>query len=366
MAARTALITGYPAPRARCIVEAVAHAEPDLTLLSLVHPERIEEAEQRRAALGPDMAARLTLLAGDPAAMDFGLRGSDYLDLAQRVDVVHAAYSITDPAASSETCERVNVGAARELVELGSASARSPLIVLYSSVFVSGSRSGRVLEAELQAGQSFRNPCERTLAVAERVLQGSGLRTLVLRAGHLLGPRQTGEVEHLSGPYPLVALLISLTEDRAVPLPPGADAVVPLTPIDHLAEVGAFGARAGLAGRAIHVLSEERPTLRAFLTLCAERTGRRLDSGFHPTALTRALLGNPVARVLPQSARSILEVLTTSADYDTRNMKELTSAGAPASAPLESYVSTLVEHVRARVQDGTLLNDRSSAAWLVA
>lgn len=366
MTRRTVLVTGYPAQRARCVVDAIARAEQGAELVALVHPERLDEAETRRAALAPEFAARLTLIAGDPAAIDFGLRGSEYLELAGRVDVVHAAYSILHPDAPAPLCDAVNIGAARELVELGRASERPLHVVLYSSLFVSGNRSGRVLETELEAGQSFRNHCERSLAIAERVLQRSGLRAVVLRAGHLLGGEAEGEPDILSPPYALAALLLGLTEDRPLPLPAGSDALVPLTPADHLGAVGAFAARAGVAGRTLHVLNDERPTLRAFLSLCADRAGRRLDAGFQPTALTRALLGNPVARALPQTARSILEALTSSADYDTRNLKELLLAGAPASAPLERYVSTLVEHVRARIQDGTLVNDRSSAPWLVA
>lgn len=366
MGGRTALVIGYPALRGRYVLEAVARQEPDVTVIALVHPERLEEASEQLARLEPSIAARVSLRAGDPVAMDFGLSGAEYLELVERIDVVHAAYSIVDPGASADVCERVNVGAAREIVELGRASGRKPGVVWYSSVFVSGNRSGRVLETELQAGQGFRNRSERTLAIAELMLRKSGMPVAVLRAGHLIGDARTGEVEQLIGPYPLLVLLAGLPEEGSLPLPVGAEAPLPLTPVDHLAHLGAFVAARGLFGQTLHVILEAI-TLRRFLQLGAERLERRIDTRFNPTALTRALLGNPVAKLLPQNARGILEVLTTSAEYDTTHVQELVAAGAPVPALLEDYLGPLIDHVRARIQDGTVVTPRPALTpWLVA
>jgi hypothetical protein len=292
------------------------------------------------------------------------------------VDVVHAAYSITDPAASGEQCLRVNVGAAREVVELGRARATPPRVVWYSSVFVSGGRKGPVLESELEAGQSFRNQAERTLAIAERMLRKSPLPVAVLRAGHLVGATSTGEVADFAGPYPLLLLLASAPEDRPLPLPPGAEAPLPLTPVDYLAAFGAFVGRTPVGetlrstaawGRTLHVLGEDRVTLRRFLELAAERAGRRIDPGLNPTALTRVLIGNPVAKLLPQNARGILDVLTTAAEYDQKHVRDLVESGAPPAPPLQSYLGALVDYVRARIQDGTLVVERPARApWLIA
>jgi hypothetical protein len=409
MAAETALLTGFPALRARYILDALLRAQADLSVVALVHEERFEEAEQRLGALDPACARRVSLCCGDAAAMDFGLPGAEYLALADRVDVVHAAYSVTEPSASGEHCRRVNVGAARELVELGRARSKPLPIVWYSSVFVSGGRKGLVLESELEAGQSFRNQAERTLAIAERMLRKSQLPVVVLRAGHLVGATSTGEVDDLAGPYPVLLLLANAPEERPLPLPPGADAPLPLTPVDYLAAFGVFvgqsarsaaavqepvgqsarsaaavqepvgqSARSAAAAqqpvarvrtsvRTVHVLGEDRVTLRRFLELAAERAGRRIDPGLNATALTRVLIGNPVAKLLPQNARGILDVLTTAAEYDQKHLRELVQSGAPPAPPLQSYLGPLVEYVQARIQNGTLVAERPSRApWLIA
>lgn len=362
-----ALLTGYPALRARFVLAAAAEQMPELSILALVHPERREEAEVLLASLDPHTARRVTLCEGDPAAMDFGLTGAEYSGLAARVDRVHAAYSVTDSAVSAEECERINLGAARELIEFGRASGGRLGILFYSSVFVSGNRSGRVLESELEARQSFRSAAERTLATAERMLRRSGLLVSVLRSGHHLGDATSGVVELFSGLYPLVVLLASMPEDSAIPLPPGADRLLPLTPLDRLAALGVFMASRATFGQTVQVLDYPDITLRRFLELCTERLGRGLSLGSHPTAWTRALLGNRAGRLLPHNARGVFEALTSPAEYDTREMLAFTDSGALRCHPLESYIGPLVEHVRARLQEGTFAAvRRPHGPWLIA
>lgn len=364
---RCVLVTGVPAPRARFLVSAISEREPEVCIVGLVHPERYREAEAFLASLDSDQARRVTLCPGDPAAMDFGLSGQEYLSLANRVDQIHAAYSVVDADTSAEECERVNLGSAREVIEFGQASPRRPGVIFYSSVFVSGNRSGRILEGELEAGQSFRSAAERTLAIAERMLRRSMLRLTVLRAGHLLGDAQVSDVELLSGLIPFLALLANAPPDSVFPLPPGTEVHLPLTPADRLATLGALVGSREIFGKTVHVVDHDGLTLRQFLELCAEGFGRALSPGIHPSAWTRALLKNPARRLLPRNARGILELVTSSARYDTQELSALTEQAGLPRRPLESYIELLVEKVRARIEAGTLLGVRRPLApWLIA
>lgn len=374
---QTALLTGFPALRARAVLEALLAEQVRLKVVAIVHEERFAEAEARLQELGEERALRVELRRGDPVAMDFGLGGPEYLELAARVQVVHAAYSVLDPSVNGDVCEAINIGAAREVIELARAARTPPRVVWYSSLFVSGNRRGRVFERELEAGQAFRNRAEKSLAIAERMLRQSEIPLTVLRAGHLVGAAPGGEVETLTGgPYPLVALLASAPAELPIPLPPGADAPLPLTPVDYLGAFGAYVGRrvssttpsrgAGIA-TSLHVFDGERLTLGRFLELVAQRTGRSIEPSFNPSTLTRVLLGNPFSKLLPQSARGILDVLTTAAEYDQTHVGELIARGAPSGPPLESVLSALVDHVRKRIEDGALGRERPARGpWLVA
>lgn len=360
------LLTGFPALRARAVLAALQAAEPETRVIALIHPERFEEAVQvvAQSALAP---SPVELLAGDPAALDFGLSGFAYRELSQVVAGVHATYSITDGAAGGELAERVNIGAARELIEFARAASALRSLVLYSSVFVSGQRAGVVRESELEAGQAFHSPVERSLAIAERMLQRSDAPSIVLRSGHLLGEGEQPGLEALSAPYLLMVLLASLPSELSLPLLPRADAPLALTPLDYLGQFGVFAARTAQPGGTFHVLDPAQLPLRGFLSLVAERSGRKLEPGFNPTALTRALVGNPAARLVPQNLRSIFEVLTSSAEYATENAAELVARGAPVCPSLESYVDPLLSHVRERIEHGHFSSARRhEAPFLVA
>lgn len=366
MKQKTVLLTGFPAPRARAILFALVAAEPATRVVLLVHPDRFDEAVQTLAQASFSSAV-IELLAGDPAALDFGLSGVAYGELAQGVNELHAAYSITDAAAGEDLAERVNLGAARELSEFARVAPRLRALSLYSSVFVSGQRSGLVREDELEAGQTFRGPVERSLAIAERMLRRSEAPIIVLRAGHLLDGAQQFGLEALSAPYLLAALLSSAPSEVALPLLPRADAPLALTPVDYLGKFGVFAARSAGPGSAFHVLDPAQLPLRGFLSLVAERSGRKLEPGFNPSALTRALVGNPAARLLPQNLLRIFEVLTSSAEYSTENAAALVARGAPACPPLESYLDPLLAHVRERIENGNLsAARRHEAPFLVA
>ena len=359
------LVTGFPAFRARNVLHELTRRHPEVEVVALVHPSRAAEARAAADELGLSDGS-VTLVEGDPAAIDFGLSGADYLALAARVRVVHGAYSVTDPDLT-DGVETLNVGAARELVEFARAASGLERLVLYSSVFVSGDRTGRVPEDELEAGQGFRNPTERSLAIAERLVRNSGLPFNVLRCGHLLGASDDGSIDRPSGPYLCAGILLSAPADTALPLPPFAEARLPVTPVDYLAELGASATELFAAGTTMHAIDPRPLTLGGFVRLLAEALGRDLDPGFSAGAMTRALLGNPVAKLLPKNRRGLLEILTTGGDYDTERAAELPSRGGPECPPLGEYLGKVIEHVRKRVDGGSLYPKlREEPAFLVA
>ena len=350
--------------RARHVLVEVARRAPDAGIVALVHSARLAEAQAVADELG--LASRIEFLSGDPAGLDFGLRGSAYRDLAARTRVVHAAYSILDPDADANTTEAVNVGAARELVELARAEGPLERVVLYSSLFVSGDRRGPVREDELEAGQTFRNSSERSLAIAERMLRKSGAPVTVLRAGHLLGDSMA-RVDRPSAPYVCIGLLASSPADLPLPLPPFAEAPLPLSPVAYLASIGASALTLLPPGRTVHAIDPEPLTLGGFVAMLAERLGRGLDTGFNPGAMTRVLLGNPAARLLPKSRRSLLEALTTGGDYAIDTAAELAAQGGPRCPPLSGYLDRVIEQARdPAAWAASEARDRDEPPFLVA
>lgn len=365
MSGAATLLTGFPAQRAHHVLRELVKADAARAVVVLVDPQRAEEA--RAALASPDFAAaRVEMELADPAALDFGLSGKRYLELTQSVDVVHAAYSVTDATADERLAERVNIGAARELCEFARASRNLARIVLYSSVFVAGQRSGTIAEDELEASQNFRSGVERSLAIAERMLLIHHVPRVVLRAGHLLSQGEPGSADFASAPHLLLTFVANAPPDVALPTLPRADAALPITPLQYLAQFGVFAARNAARDATFHVIDPEQLSLGQFYELAVRSCGRLLETGFNPSALTRVLLGNPALRLVPQNLRRILEALTSSARYSTEGAVAAVRSGGPACPALASYIERLIEQVRNPERHEAFFSARSPhAAFLV-
>ena len=355
------LVTGYPGLRARFVVRELLVGEPDTEIVALVHPGRRADAELAREALAG--GERLRLLSGDPAAIDFGLGAARYRELAASVRLVHHCYQVLDRGAEPEVALVVNVGGAREMIELARVATGLERIVHHSSVFVSGDRTGLVLEEELACGQKFRSPVEESLAVAERMLRGHAHVPLsVVRAGEIVGDSRTGEIDRLQGVYPLWVFLASAPQGATIPLPPRPDAFVHLVPIDYVARAACFLGRSPQAhGETVHLIDGGALDARRLVELSAARFGQRVEPGLNAAAFGRALFGNAGVRLLVKNLRAVLDLITSTVDYDERNARRLLAGSGIECPPLEAYLDVLLEDVERRVRERRLGEPRSEA-----
>jgi nucleoside-diphosphate-sugar epimerase len=347
------LVTGYPSFRAKKMVEHLASAEPDATLFLVVRPKFGKEAELALEQMPRSERDRIVMIEGDAAAMDLGLSGKEYRDLAARVERIHHLAQVTYPGADRKMAESVNIGAMREIVELGRVCKNLRSIIVHSSAIVSGSRTGLVLEAELSAGQSFRTPVEETLARAERFARAhmGELPIIVVRPTQIMGDSRSGEVDRFDGPYLLILLIVSSPQDLPVPLPTRGDAPMNLVPIDYAVRAAHFiGRRQEAIGKTFHIADPRPLTVRRVFELVAAAGGKRLPGGFIPTRLTRALLNTPGVSLVSKSPRAFLELLTTPVRYDTKHTEQILSGSGIVCPPFESYVDALVAYVKRRVQ----------------
>jgi nucleoside-diphosphate-sugar epimerase len=360
---RQLLITGFPGFRARavlaCALERLESARPIL----LVHPRRRHEAD--RVLTEIEGGERARIVDGDPAAIDFGLGRRDYFELAASVGQVQHVYQVLDLAAPAAAAEVVNLGAAREIAEFARVARGLTRVVHHSSVFVSGDRHGIASENELGVGQTFRSPVARSLALAEAMLgRQAGLPLTIVRAGHVIGDSHTGVVDRLDGPYPLLVLLASAPRGTALPLPPRTDVPLHVVPVDFLARAAlALADNPAALGKTVHLVDPRPLSVRRLLALTAEHFGVPLETGIHPRAFGRALLGNPGLGLLAQNLRSVIDLITTPVSYDDRLARELLGPAGVACPPLETYLDVLLSYVAARVAEKRVTDVPHKEPW---
>jgi nucleoside-diphosphate-sugar epimerase len=291
--------------------------------------------------------------------MDLGLSGKEYRELASRVDRIHHVAQVTYPAADPQMALEVNLGAMKEIVELGRICTALRALVVHSSAMVSGNRTGLVLEEELNKGQSFRTPIEETLARGERFARAAmrDLPISVLRPAQIIGDSRTGEVDRFDGPYLLILLIVSSPQDFPVPLPTRGNAPMNLVPIDYVVRAAHhIGREERAVGRTLHLCDPRPLSVRRVFELVASSGGRRLPNGFIPTQLTKTLLSAPGLHLITKSPRAFVELLATPVRYDTRNADDVLRGTDIQCPPFESYVDEIVAYVKQRVQQRRIQN----------
>ena len=348
------VLTGLPSLLARAVCLEILRSDPGARVEAVVRTKFVDEARAILDDLPAAQRKRVRVLEGDAAAIDLGLSGAERRALAREATLIHHCAQVTYLGVDRKTAEHVNVGGAREAVELAASCEKLRCLVFHSTAHVSGNRRGLVLEDELDAGQSFRNVVEETKARGEKVVRGAmgRLPIAVMRPATIVGDSRTGDVDRFDGPYLLILLVVTSPPDFALPLPGRGDEALDLVPIDWVARASvALGRDPRACGRTFHLVDPKPLSARRVFELVARAGGRRGPRGSIPANLAKALLRAPGLDRIAKSPRAFLETLTTPVTYDARNADDLLpSLGVPVCPPLESYVDKLVEYVQERVR----------------
>jgi thioester reductase-like protein len=358
------LVTGYPSQLAREVCGQAIRSDDSTHIRVLAPPRRLERALAEIEKLPEGQRGRVGLIEGEASSIDLGLSGAELRVLSREITRIHHCAGVLHSGVDRAVAERSNVGGAKEVLEFASLCKRLASLVFHSTAFVSGDRTGVVREEELKAGQSFRSAIEETYARAEKLMRGAmdRLPIVVVRPTTVVGNSQTGEVDHLNGPYLLILLMVTSPPDLTLPMPTRGDAPLNLVPVDWVARASvALGRDPRARGRTFHLADPRAHTARGAFELVAHALGRPPPRGSIPTGLAKALLRAPGLERIANSPRAFLETLTTHVTYDTSGADELLpSLGVEPCPRLESYVERIVEHVKQRNRHPEVSREQAS------
>jgi thioester reductase-like protein len=341
------LVTGWSGFIGRRLVRRMAETldrERDRVAL-LVRPHRVAEAARELADLG----LQGEVLEGDVARMHLGLSGAEYKRLAAGLTSVWHLAARYDRSASAGDLRAVNLEGTRHAVELARAAPRLQRFHHVSTAYVSGDREGVILEDELDAGQGFRNPYERSKFEAEKLVQRAmpELRATVYRPSIVVGDSRTGEIDRFEGPYYLAILLVASPLSVPLPLPGNGVAPLNVVPVEFVVEAAlAIGAHPAAVGRTVHLVDPAPLSARRVYELIAERAGKTLPPVTLPHRAVEALLGLPIVERLARDQRNAIRLVNHRAMYNCRNQLELLAGTGLACPPITSYLDRLIEFVR--------------------
>lgn len=345
---RRILVTGYPGFIGKRLVRRLLHDRPDRLYL-LIQPKFIEDARRYIAACGAQEDSSLRLLAGDIADMHLGLAASEIDELSTGLDEIYHLAAISYLGVAEERMWQVNVQGTANLLEVAENSRRLKRFVHMSTCFVSGDRQGIIAEDELDRGQSFRTPYERTKFEAEKRVQGAAARLpiTVLRPSLVVGDSRTGEIGRFDGPYAL-AILLAASPLSSFPLPGRMEAPLNAVPVDYVVEATLrLGQLPAAEGKTFHLVDPQPLSARRVYDLIALRLGRKPSRLQVPARLTSTVLGLPGLERIFRDHRQAIACLNTLAFYTSRNTEALLGPLGLRCPPLESYLDPLVEFVQA-------------------
>jgi nucleoside-diphosphate-sugar epimerase len=331
------LVTGVPGTRlGLCVIEELLKYDPGAEIVCVAPSDA-------RSELDPaGLAGRVTWVEGLLHAMDFGLSGPEYMDLAARVRVVHHC---TQPATRTDATPEGALDGTREVLEFAATARSVERLVYWSSTSASSASSDRVLETEL------RGPGLDAIAYrAERMVRELAERvpTTVLRTAPLVGDSRNGTMEPFTAPMALLAFVLGAPTDMPLPLPLRRDVPFQVVSVDYAAAAGCSIARTSLsANKTYHILDPNPPSVKRAVDLAYDAAHRSAPRNPLPATLARALLRAPGVERMAQVPRSFLEQIATPAIYDDRQARELLSDAALTCPRFEEYVGLLVRSVRA-------------------
>jgi thioester reductase-like protein len=232
--------------------------------------------------------ARLTPVAGDIERPGLGLAGPKAAALAEEVTtVVHCAASVSFDLSLGDS-RRVNVDGTRHVLEMAERCERLERLSYVSTAYVAGEPARLFREDELDVGQPFRNPYERSKFEAERMLRerGHGMPLQILRPSIVVGDSRTGRTSSFNVLYgPLKAFARG-----AIPaIPARRSSPVDIVPVNYVADRTVDLADGGPDGTFHLVAGRNATTVGRLLKLAAAQLGRKPPAVLPPAAYNRLL-----------------------------------------------------------------------------
>jgi thioester reductase-like protein len=318
--------------------------------------ERLRTTFADRYEAGEGWLDRLHALPGDVAAPQLGLSAVDRRRLLHCVThVVHCAATVNFDVPASEALG-VNTVGTRHVLDLCrelAAGGRLERLVHVSTAYVAGTSAGRFEEDDLDRGQSFRNPYERSKYEAERLVAAAeDLPAVVARPSIVVGDSQTGWTPSFNVIY---GPLRALDKGLVTSLPIEVDSVLDIVPVDYVADGLVTLATEGVAGERYHLVAGRRATTNGRLLDLACRTMRR----------ARPVVTLPGDDDFAPVLAAYAPYFTVRAAFDDRRARRLLEPAGLRAPGIETYFERLIGFARA-TRWGRLPMSRPGAARSLA
>jgi long-chain acyl-CoA synthetase len=269
-------------------------------------------------------------------------------------EIVHGAASVSFEMGLEEA-RAVNVQGTRRVLELaercGTAGAGLRRLTYISTAYVAGDHAGRFSEDDLDVGQGFRNPYERSKFEAERLVKrwGERLPVTVTRPSIVVGERGSGWTASFNVLYwPLRAF----SRGTYVALPGRGAAPVDVVPVDYVTDaVFALSQAPEALGGTFHLTAGRNvATVGEVVRLASDYFRRPAPALIDPTVYGRVVHPVLMRAIRDERRRSALRrsevffpYFAARVRYDDRRTRAILHRTGIECSPLRDYFQSLLE-----------------------
>ena len=327
----------------------------------MIRAEDDEGAEQRLNELLASLlgsaepwSGRAIAVRGDVTQAWLGMSSRRRDWLAERTDrIIHCAASVSFTMPLDEQ-RQINLHGTRRVVELARLCAQRgglESFVHVSTAYVAGSQPGAFAEEDLDVGQEFRNPYERTKFEAELLLRERawGLPIQILRPSIVVGDSATGWTPAFNVLYgPMKAF----TRGAYPLIPADRSAPVDVVPVDFVAD--SILALAGRPGTTYHLTASDRASSVGELIELGSAAASRPAPRVLPPWLYRRLIhplllrrGSEARRRALRRSEVYFPYFTMRTRYDNSGARDALATHGIEAPPLASYFDRLMSFAQA-------------------
>ncbi len=287
---------------------------------------------------------RIRFVNGDVVQPHLGVSPGQRTRLYREIDMVyHSAAVIKLSGAEAET-QAVNVQGTKNVLDFAwkcKEKGRLDRVVHVSTIGVSGNAEGVFHENDLDVGQSFNSPYEKSKFQAEQLVgqyRDRGLNIIIVRPSMIIGDSQTGYTNHFNIFYFQVRLLSQGVIDV---MPVHEDSVYNLIPADSAAPAITTIASSAVTNMNFHIVNAEDMKVTRFVEYVCKYLGYKKPSLLSPTDCAADALSGVRGRLLGMLAPYIMKYKS----FDSKNADRiLQAAGFTWPRAEEGFFSVTLDY----------------------
>ncbi len=346
---KSIFITGFPGFIASRLVERLAGAETQFFLL--VEPKFVKKAMAEAEEIADFTNTPLesyVIVEGDITQPNLGITEKDLETIKyETTDVFHLAAAY-DLAIKKELAYSVNLDGTKNVNDFVPSIKSLNRYNYVSTCYVSGKRTGAILETELVHDAGFHNFYEETKYLAEAEVEKlkADLPVTIFRPSIVVGDSKTGETAKYDGVYYLIHYLRKAPALFRILNPGNKIARLNLVPVDFVVDaITALSRDKRAVGKTIALADPDPLTTAALFDVIArDMTGRKSEFS-PPPGFVKWFLNSPVSPPITGLPHHGVPYFFISQTYDTGVANKLLAKHGIQCPDFHSYVANLLDFV---------------------